>query len=241
MSPLRNNSRYLLYLFCCSFLAVLLNGCMVWKKSTPSDLTDGFYKYGKGQEKQVVYLDLEEQEIQWYKTTHANQQYSVDTLQPIRIEQLDASASVVFSTSGLDIDLLTIPFKLRASASGVPAQLNTNLSGAIFFGHKTDVYKVDYGRSPLNEPTRHINHFGYSLGIFTGIGNTAMTPTTTGNAISTEYDGIVWLKGVSAIFAINNISVGLTLGFDNLLDRDNDVWIYESKPWLGLALGLNLN
>lgn len=68
-----------------------------------------------------------------------------------------------------------------------------------------------------------------------------MTPTTTTNFISTEYDGIVWPKGVAGIIAVNNFTVGVSLGFDNLLDRNKQFWIYESKPWFGLAFGLNLN
>lgn len=31
------------------------------------------------------------------------------------------------------------------------------------------------------------------------------------------------------------------LGFDTLLDRNAQFWIYQERPWLGLMLGLNLN
>lgn len=68
-----------------------------------------------------------------------------------------------------------------------------------------------------------------------------MTPTNTFNKISQEYDGVVWNKGLAGILAINNFTVGLSLGIDNLLDKNKKVWIYESKPWVGIAFGLNLN
>ncbi|MFY9310502.1 MAG: hypothetical protein WAQ28_15765 [Bacteroidia bacterium] len=68
-----------------------------------------------------------------------------------------------------------------------------------------------------------------------------MTPTTTNGAIPIEYDGVVWNKGIAGIIAVNNFTVGLAAGFDNLLDNNHRLWVYESKPWFGLAFGLNLN
>lgn len=51
----------------------------------------------------------------------------------------------------------------------------------------------------------------------------------------------MWSKGIAGIVAINGFTVGLTFGFDKLLDKNRTVWIYEEKPWFGLAVGLNLN
>ncbi|MGL6268762.1 MAG: hypothetical protein ACRC2O_12600 [Chitinophagaceae bacterium] len=76
---------------------------------------------------------------------------------------------------------------------------------------------------------------------FTGLGNTFMSPTNTNNTLLQEYDGIVWSKGLAGILAINNFTVGLALGFDYLVDKNRSIWIYQNKPWLGLAFGLNLN
>lgn len=68
-----------------------------------------------------------------------------------------------------------------------------------------------------------------------------MSPTNTGGRLPDEYDGIVWSKGVATIFAVNNFTLGLAFGFDNLLDENRRIWLYESKPWAGLTFGLNLN
>lgn len=68
-----------------------------------------------------------------------------------------------------------------------------------------------------------------------------VSPTTTNDQTEHEYDGIVWTKGVAGIFAINTFTIGVSLGFDNLLDQNRTVWIYESKPWIGFTFGLNLN
>ena len=79
------------------------------------------------------------------------------------------------------------------------------------------------------------------LVFFSGLGNTAMTPSTTRNGIMTEYDGLILQKGVASIIAVNKLTLGLSIGFDNLLDQNKNVWIYQNKPWYGLMLGLNLN
>ena len=71
--------------------------------------------------------------------------------------------------------------------------------------------------------------------------NYAMNPANTSNAILTEYDGIVLQKGIAGIVAMNKLTLGLSLGFDNLIDNNRTVWVYNNKPWFGLMLGLNLN
>ena len=68
-----------------------------------------------------------------------------------------------------------------------------------------------------------------------------MNPSVTNNQITTEYDGLVSSKGLAGIIGINNFTIGLALGYDNLLDANKKKWIYQGKPWIGLAFGLNLN
>jgi hypothetical protein len=100
---------------------------------------------------------------------------------------------------------------------------------------------VNYIANPLSKSDRIVNHFGFSLGAFAGLGNTFMSPTNTNNLLQKEYDGILWSRGLAGFLAINNFTVGLALGFDRLLDKNHTIWIYQNKPWLGLAFGLNLN
>jgi hypothetical protein len=39
---------------------------------------------------------------------------------------------------------------------------------------------------------------------------------------------------------MKRITLGLSLGFDNLLDPNEHIWAYQQKPWIGLMLGINL-
>ncbi|MDX5480835.1 MAG: hypothetical protein LPK07_04055, partial [Hymenobacteraceae bacterium] len=63
----------------------------------------------------------------------------------------------------------------------------------------------------------------------------------TQGAIGYEYEGMVWLNGIAGIVGVNNITLGLAVGLDHLFDRNRHDWIYQHKPWIGLAFGLNLN
>lgn len=141
----------------------------------------------------------------------------------------------------LDIDFLTIPLKYRPHSDSLPHQLNTNLNGAFYLGYCLDKYRLRYEKKITKKYERYVDHYGASLGFFTGIGATFMNSTNTNNRISQEYDGIVWSKGIAGIIAIDKVTLGVALGFDTLLDKNNDLWIYKDKAWLGLTFGLNIN
>lgn len=225
-------------------LILVAAGCEIIRKSPKTAFTNGFYKQKSGDRKQIVYTDIEDENVVIYDTYTQNNKTFADTIQAPRVfrpETGETGSPVSFNKHSFDVDFLTMPLKYRPAVNGVPQQLNTNLNGALYLGYRTDKFSLRYLKSPLNIAERAINHYGFSLGGFTGLGNTAMNPTTTNNTLSTEYDGIVWIKGISGIIAINNFTLGISLGFDHLLDKNHRVWIYEGKPWLGLAFGLNLN
>ncbi|MEO5893605.1 MAG: hypothetical protein ABIQ31_25345 [Ferruginibacter sp.] len=141
-----------------------------------------------------------------------------------------------------DIDFLTLPFKYRPAQQNLPKQFNTMLNGAVYLGFRNDIFKLRYEKSPVRKFERETNHYGFSYGLFTGLGGTVMNPSTTNSHIAYEYDGVVWTKGFAGIIAVNNFTVGLALGKDNLLDHNHKWWGFQQKPWwLALALGLNLN
>lgn len=77
--------------------------------------------------------------------------------------------------------------------------------------------------------------------LYLGIGNSVINSDVSSLPISNEYQGIVFSKGIAGIMAINNFTVGLAYGTDQLLDSNKSTWLFEQKPWFGLAIGLNLN
>lgn len=226
-------------------LIILFSSCSALINPAKTEFTDGFYTQTLDNRREVVYVDVDEDILQVYATVDVDGNRVIDTTgvqQYFEYEKnYEAKRLTSFRINTFDVDFLTIPLKFRPSQAGVPPQLNTELNGAVYLGLRTDKYIVNYETNRLGKSDRVINHRGFSLGILTGIGNTFMSPTTTDDNIVQEYDGIVWTKGIAGIFAVNAITLGFSIGFDNLLDSNRQYWIYEGKPWVGLTLGLNLN
>lgn len=227
-----------------ALLVITICSCGIIRNSPKKSFSDGFYTQTINNTKSVVYVDVAD-DILYIMPTSKNNHFRIDTSQPYRMYPKEMKDTLIqgasFGKSIFDVDFLTIPIKFRPAQKNVPLQLNTNLNGAVYLGYRMDKYNVRYMINPLQKSERIINHYGFSLGIFTGLGNTAMTPTTTDNRIAIEYDGVVWTKGIAGIIGINNFTVGLAIGFDTLLDENNNNWIYKNRPWFGLAFGLNLN
>ena len=229
-------------LFLCLFL---LNSCSVMKKTAKKELIDDYYTQKTNKEKQQVYADIIDDTVRIYATKQIKNVLKVDTTQTPKVflplQNNKDNLGFLLSKTSLDIDFLTIPLKYRFSKKNVQPQLNTNLNGALYLGYRTDRYFITYKSNPLQKSERKTTHIGYSVGIFSGFGNTLMSPTNTNDKLLQEYDGLIWSKGIAAIFGVNSFTVGLSIGYDNLMDRNKNIWIYENEPWLGLAFGLNLN
>jgi hypothetical protein len=174
--------------------------------------------------------------------------YVVGSEDSIRIHDMTNNEQVIpakgqtqyFLTRSFDVDVMTVAFKYRPSAMSLPTQLNTDFNGNVFVGYRFDRFKVRYKESPIGIE-RKSSHRGLTIGGFGGIGSTAMTPWTTGNRMSDEYNGLVFSRGLAGMIAINTLTFGVGVGWDYLTDRDKSIWIYQNKPWYGLTIGLNLN
>jgi hypothetical protein len=225
-------------------IMVVLNSCGIIRQSPKTSFVDGLYSQKTEHTKQKVYVDVDEDELTVYTTSGSGRKLVVDTTSGIRYSaslRSNVLKKSNFSKYSYDIDFITIPLKYRFGTAGVPQQLNANINGAIYLGYRTDRYVVRYQPNALGQAVKRITHYGFSFGICTGIGNTDMNATNTANLLAKEYDGLVWNKGLTGIIAIDNFTIGLVFGFDNLLDKNHTIWIYENKPWIGLGFGLNLN
>lgn len=216
---------------------VCLASCSTFRNSPKKEFVESYYTSVTEHKKEKVYVFFKEDTI-WVYDEHFQGSRQLFALSPY-IEK-DCPKSI-FRKNSLDIDLLTIPLKYRPAQEDVAPQVNANLNGAFYVGYRFDEYTADYHPMPISKFKRRITHYALSVGGFTGLGATFMSPTNTYNRITQEYDGVVWNKGIAGIFAIDNFNLGIALGFDNLLDNNRKVWIYEGKIWLGLSFGLNLN
>jgi hypothetical protein len=58
-----------------------------------------------------------------------------------------------------------------------------------------------------------------------------MSPWVTREAIGKEYDGVVWMNGLTALLATPNLNIAIGVGIDYLLDGNRTYWIYQNQPW----------
>jgi hypothetical protein len=140
----------------------------------------------------------------------------------------------------LDIDILTVPFKIRPSTGGFPEQLNANFDAALYFGRRLDSYTIERHQKGHSVKSR-ITGVGYGYGGFVGIGSVTMNPFVTNQKIDYEYDGFVLNGGVAGIYDAKIFNLGIAVGADFLVDKNRRNWIYQGKPWIGVLFGINLN
>ncbi len=228
-------------------LCILVQGCLAQKEIADYEIMDGVYSsriFNGAKEK--VYLDNEDEYLYILPLKEMDGGFEADTTKrnllvypQKRSQQLLKNAR--FYSSGIDVDLITIPFKYRSATGGVPPQLNTNFNANVYLGYRSEIYTLGYEENEINNLERYTRHYGVTVGLFSGIGGTAVNPFVTRDQVQLEYDGMVWSYGIAGSIGVNNLTLGLALGFDQLLDNNSEVWIYQKKPWLGLVLGINLN
>jgi hypothetical protein len=150
------------------------------------------------------------------------------------------SGKEFFLKRSFDVDVVTIAFKYRPATINLPRQLTTDFNGNIFLGYRFDRFKITHKETPFGRRPQY-GHRGITGGVIGGIGSTSVTPWTTNNQITDEYNGFTLSRGFALMLGVNNLTVGMGIGWDSLTDRDKSIWIYQNKPWYGLSVGLNLN
>jgi len=213
-------------------VAVLLTvlSCSSTRNSHKYELDDGKYSFRQPGEKfRPVYVYVLEDSVSLFKDEEGEQPIAVQVLK-----------DEYFVKRTFDLDVLAIPFKFRGELANLPRQLTTDFNGNLFLGYRVDRFRLMQRKTPVGWK-KFYKHRGLSIGGFGGLGTAAITPWTTNNQITDEYAGFVLSKGLAMMVGINNLTVGVGVGWDTLTDRDKKIWIYQNKPWVGLTIGLNLN
>jgi hypothetical protein len=205
-------------------------------------LSGGTYRSRAFKQAKKVYINIPSDDIIAYPVLKNKNGPIVDTSDSITYSPSSSTAKRGFFTNpSFDIDVVTLPLKYRPAIRNFPNQLSTDFNGAIYLGWRNDIHKIKYKRSLLKSYNREITHYGFTTGVFLGVGATVINPWVTNNAVNYEYDGMVLTTGVAAMFATNSVTLGLGLGIDNLMDGNSRSWVYQNKLWVGLLLGLNIN
>ena len=145
-----------------------------------------------------------------------------------------------YQTTGVDVDLFTLPFKYRFPTGDQPGQLEDRLNVGIHVGGRYDLgrYRAVYFR---RHHRAEISTFSVGLGGFVCFGPARVDPFSTLGRVQDDYFGLGLNYGLATTFSIQRFSAGLAVGIERLTDRNRNLWIYQNKPWLGVTFGLNLN
>jgi hypothetical protein len=212
------------------FLASLLTACGTIRDSPKYQLGDDVYDYrqkGTRYQKAIVYV--EEDTIKIFST---DKPYA--SIIPAPAEDQ------FFLKRSFDIDVMTVAFKYRPGTATLPRQLNTDFNGNAFIGYRLDRFRIRVKDTPAGVKKSYA-HRGITLGAFGGIGSSSITPWTTNNQTTEEYNAFILSRGLAVMVGVNSLTVGAGVGWDYVTDRDKDIWIYQNRPWYGLTVGLNLN
>ncbi len=213
------------------FIIVVLSSCSTLKNLPDSGLSPGYYQLHQSDSRYIkVYLDTKEDSLIIIPIDKSG-----NSLSPVKMIN-DQS----FLKRSFDIDVLIVPFKFRPSSFNFPRQLTTDFNGNVYFGYRLDRYKTRISQT-LTGTLKKLQHRALTFGGFGGLGTTFISSWTTNYRTTDEYNALILMRGVSLMAGINNLTVGMGVGWDYITDRDKSIWIYQNKAWYGLTLSLNIN
>lgn len=211
-------------------LSLFIGGCGTLRNSPKYQLGDDYYEYRqKGTRYQKAFAQVQDDTVRIYSNKI-----------PGEVIVSSFNSDQFFLKRSFDVDVMTVGFKYRPATSNLPRQLNTDFNGNVFLGYRLDRFRVRYNKTPAGL-IKSYHHRAITAGAFGGLGSTAITPWTTNNLTTEEYNGFILSRGLAVMVGINTLTVGVGVGWDSLTDRDKNIWIYQNKPWYGLTVGLNLN
>jgi len=220
------------------------SGCTPFDKLYSHELASGYFRMQRpGQEPSKVYIETRDDTIAVYPIK-GNDKSKIPDNQAVRREILNSVKpgsylyGSKFTRTSIDIDLSTVLLKYRPGIGDLEPQLNANVNGIFYLGFRRDFFRIVSHVSPVGRTNSFIRHTGFDFGPFAGIGITPVNPTVTSFRTMQEYDGIVFQKGFAVFGTFENMSLGLSVGFDNLLDKSRKIWVYNNKPWFGLVVGI---
>jgi hypothetical protein len=219
--------------------------CVPAHKIARHDFDSGIFKLKtEGSEKQQVYAKVSGDSLTVYPLISSGLTKTPDVSRFSSTRTGNVSPGNYFFKSSfrrnsIDVDLTTILLKYRPEQREVPNQLSSNINAALYIGLRKDFFKMMSYKTPLKEEYSFLRQTALDAGLFAGIGITPVNPTVTSGTVNIEYDGIVFQKGIAGYITFDNMSIGITLGFDTLLDKNKGVWLFNEKPYLGIAIGIS--
>ncbi|GGF05415.1 hypothetical protein [Hymenobacter cavernae] len=218
-----------------------LTSCAVLGNVT--QLNDGWYEvmHLGGNDTLATRLENQRVYVQQQADSLVFTPYSTQPKPDLIRYALQPNHHVLLLDHRLDLDVFTIPVKVRAARAGVPVQLNSNFNAALYLGRRLNFYYLSRQSITPWQQAPRIRATGLGYGAFFGLGSTTITGDVTRQQPGPEYEGLVLHAGVATLYDARIFNVGLAAGLDHLIGPDRPYWIYQHRPWLGLLFSLDLN
>ena len=135
---------------------------------------------------------------------------------------------------------LTIPLKVRFGQGSVPYEAEPSINFGVAFGWKFThyVYQNYYHEKTRLFLNKSSNRYSLTPGVFVGPGVVELTAKN--SQVPDDRNVLSFSYGAMLVFGINRLNIGVALGFDNAVANNDKDWIYQSKPWLGATISLDL-
>jgi hypothetical protein len=239
----------IILLIACAIIILSADSCSVINKTAKYNFNDGIYRTGMLSKTQVYVYKINDDTIVVFPVKEYPDSTAILTNQRTVYSSLqkkfkDNKTNHTFYKPSLDVDLMTMPLLYRPASNNLPNQLITNFNGALYVGYRTDAYHLNYERTPLNTYKQDVKHYGYSVGLFAGVGSTLIDDNVlkgSNTPVDLDYEGMTLIYGVAANMAVQSINFGISCGLGHLLDKYHEYWIYQGKPFIGFTLGINLD
>ncbi|MBS1979214.1 MAG: hypothetical protein JST46_17715 [Bacteroidetes bacterium] len=138
---------------------------------------------------------------------------------------------------------LTIPIKMRLPtkdlAYSVESSINLSFGFGVQFTHNSFQNNYNGNGKYLNSVTRKCS---LTTAFFVGPSIVSLSQKNTSPSISNERNVLGTTEGAVVVFGIGRVNLGAALGLENLYgpkESDEQKWIYNNKPWIGLVLALD--
>ncbi|MBZ5856608.1 hypothetical protein [Flavihumibacter profundi] len=219
-----------------------LYSCSVVEKSSKHGFNSNYYNLKSGDKKtDKVYVDVSGDNVTVYKPAENFLDNKVLATISLAVSDSLCHFPMKFIKKSLDIDITSNLMKFRPGIYGLPAQLTVDFNAALYAGWRHDTYYINSKMNPLGKCQYEVINRGYDFGFFLGPGTATVSPFSTRNAVSNEYNGMIIQYGLAGFIETDVASFGISTGFDYLLSSDRKVWIYNNKPWIGFIVGIALN
>jgi hypothetical protein len=223
---------------------IVLPGCWTLKNTSTQKINNRFFKQAGRTDSKDLFVKGDEDQVEIFRINSKNFTCDFDSstveIYPLILCEKNILPRITFHENAFKMNFITLPLKLRPAVKEVSHQLNCDFNGSICAGYSKNRYNIDYLNHKSGLYVRNISNYEFFYGLFMGIGNTFISPTTTDHAIDDEYDGVVLQKGIAVYMGYNNLKAGIAIGMDNLLGKDRKNWIYENRPYLAFTLGFNI-